>query len=81
MGVKTTVQFLTIPLSPDNYPDYCFSLIPSAPAWDNGSGARCFEIIARFEPRQSPPGGNDPSPHGSFDVKGPGHVEGGSKRI
>ena len=33
------------------------------------------------EPRRSPPGGNDPSPHGSFDLKGRAHLEGGYERI
>jgi hypothetical protein len=33
------------------------------------------------EPRQSPPGGNDPSPHGSLNLKGRGHREGGFHQI
>jgi hypothetical protein len=33
------------------------------------------------EPRQSPHGGNDPSPYGSFDLKGRAHIEGGSDRV
>jgi hypothetical protein len=34
-----------------------------------------------IEPRRTPPGGNDPSPHGSFDLKGCGHLEGGYERL
>ena len=34
-----------------------------------------------IEPRRSPPGGNDPSPHGSFDVKRRAHLDAGSERI
>ena len=33
------------------------------------------------EPRQLPPGGNDPSPHGSLEVKGRVGLEGGSEQI
>lgn len=38
-------------------------------------------MIARFEPRRSPPGGNDLSPEGSFDLKGRDHSEVRSDRI
>jgi hypothetical protein len=33
------------------------------------------------EPRRSPPRGNDPSPHGSFDLKRRAHREGGSHQF
>jgi hypothetical protein len=33
------------------------------------------------EPRRSPPGGNDPCPHGSLDLKGRPHLETGFDRI
>jgi hypothetical protein len=46
-----------------------------------GSARRTFRCMIAHEPRRSPPGGNDPSPHGSLDLKGRAHLEAGCDQI